>query len=98
MINRYFVCKTCGRGIAAYDHPKYCYVDRMDTIEEVGEEGSRKMGLFLGLVVSLVTEDHAYEFPGDARYHPFTGEGVVGASGRRLDDFQAEVMEAVRAN
>jgi hypothetical protein len=70
----------------------------MDSMEEIGEEDSRKMGLFLGLVVSLTTKDYAYEFPGDALYHPFTGEGVEGASGRRLTDFQAEVMEVVRAN
>jgi len=98
MINRYFVCKTCGRGLAAYEQPSFCYADRMDTMEEINEDDTRKMGLFLGLVVSLTTEDHAYEFPGDALYHPFTGKSVEDASGRRLDHFQAEVMEKVRAN
>ena len=97
-MTRYFVCKTCGRGLAAYEQPSFCYADRMDTMEEINEEDSRKMGLFLGLVVSLATRDYSYEFPGDSIYHPFTGERVEGASGRRLNDFQAEVMEMVRAN
>ena len=99
MMNRYFVCKTCGRGLVAYEQPSFCYADRMDTMEEINEEDSRKMGLFAGLVVSLATRDHAYEFPGDVLYHPFTGESEKALlRGYRLDDFQAGVMEAVRAN
>jgi hypothetical protein len=71
----------------------------MDTMEEINEEDSKKMGLFLGLVVTFLPGSYICEFPGDVIYDPFTGEGLGRTIGRRkLDDFQAEVMEMVRAN
>ena len=98
-MTRYFVCKTCGRGLASSHQPAYCYADRMDTMEEVSENDFRDMGLFKGIVVALVKDDHVYEFPGDVQYNPFTGEEEKARSrGYTLDDFQAHVMEMVREN
>ncbi len=99
-MTRYFVCKTCGRGLASSHQPAYCYADRMDTMEEVSENDFRDMGLFKGIMVALDREgSHAYEFPGDVQYNPFTGEEEKARSrGYTLDDFQAHVMEMVREN
>lgn len=99
-MTRYFVCKTCGRGLAAFDSPEFCYADRMDSMEEVSENDFRKMGLFKGIMVALDKEsDHVYEFPGDVRFNPFTGaEEEHRERGYTLDDFQASVMANVREN
>jgi hypothetical protein len=71
----------------------------MDTMEEVSEDDFRKMGLFKGIMVMIGEGEHTYEFPGDVRYDPFTGEGAERTvRGYTLDDFQDKVMEMVRAN
>jgi hypothetical protein len=71
----------------------------MDTIEEVGEEGSQKMGLFFGLPVVIVDSEYMCEFPGDILYDPFTGEGIVEEiRGYTLDHFQLGVMKDVRSD
>ena len=95
---RYFVCKTCGRGLASEHVPNYCYADRMDNLEEIDEEGKRKMGLFRGFGVHMGHRGYAFEFPGDVQFDPFNGEDKEGATGYKLDDFQDRVMEELRAN
>jgi hypothetical protein len=95
---KYYVCKTCGRGFASLNPPAYCYADRMDSMEEVNEEGKEQMGLFKGFTIHMGHRGYAYEFPGDVQFDPFNGEGKEGSVGFKLDDFQDKIMEGLRAN
>lgn len=97
---RLFVCKTCGRGMAFIPdkQPKFCYADRMDNIEELSREDAQKMMLFRGSNIEIGLDGCAFEFPGDVRFDPLSGQAVEGASGFTLDEFQDMIMGMVHAN
>lgn len=92
-----FVCKTCGRAIKCGKKPTYCYADRVDTIENIGDEDAIRMGLFSG-GGEFIQEGMCFEFPKDVRYHPFTGEPMsISPFGKlSLSEFQDRVMTIVR--
>lgn len=101
-----YVCKMCGRAIKAEKQPPYCYADRMDSIEEIGSEDAKKMGLFstsLGISIKPEgSEEHfVVEFVNDVRFCPFSGRalsrlGLGTVEGGSLSDFQDRVMQRVR--
>lgn len=83
-----YVCKMCGRAQRAEEKPNHCYFDRMDAIENIGDEDAVKMGL-------SIPEGETFEFPGDVRWDPVTGQPMV-AGGRTLKQFQDAIMVEVR--
>jgi hypothetical protein len=90
----YWVCKMCGRAVRQEDKPNYCYFDRMNSIENISDEDAVKMGLD-------IPEGGCFEFPGDVRWDPDTGDpaGMVNLLGKKLrtlEDFQRSVMARVR--
>lgn len=82
-----YICKMCGRAFKAEKDPKYCYADRMDSLEGISDEDAQKMGIL---------DIKAYEFPGDIKYNPFTGK-INSDNGYTLSDFQDEIMKRVRS-
>jgi len=97
----HWVCKQCGRSMKAEEKPNWCYFDRCDSIENVRDEDSVKMGL-------SIPEGEIFEFPGDVRWDPMSGEpapvsirfkhetGELIVDGKTLKDFQNGIMEMVR--
>lgn len=94
----FFVCKTCGRAINCDRKPDYCYHDRTTSIENISDEDSIKMGLFLGNHVNFNGVVSWVEFSGDIRFDPFTGEALDRAFGYTLSDYQDKIMKKVVAN
>lgn len=99
-----YVCKVCGRAIKSETKPNFCYFDRTSSIENIGEEDAVKMGLFSqskGLQATFSDEPNwtvTFEFPGDYKYHPFTGEKAPGILlGDKLTEFQETIMQKVIA-
>jgi hypothetical protein len=92
-----FVCKTCGRAIKSEEKPVYCYADRVDTIENIGDADAVRMGLFSG-DGDFTQESLHFEFPRDVRYHPFTGKPMsISPFGKlSLSEFQDRIMTIVR--
>ena len=84
----YWVCKMCGRSMKAEEKPNWCYFDRCDSIENIGDDDAVKMGLD-------IPEGGTFEFPGDVRWDPFSGKPMM-ASGKKLKQFQNAVMVEVR--
>jgi len=100
-----WVCKTCGRAIKSETKPSFCYFDRTTSLENISDEDSIKMGLFQlskGRTMTFSDEPHwtiTFEFPGDFKYHPFTGEKASAMLlGDKLIDFQDRIMQAVLAD
>lgn len=97
-----WVCKTCGRAIKSETKPNFCYFDRMDQIENIGDEDAARMGLFsttLGVPV-ILSQKFTVEFIKDLRYDPMTGEDLTHLNydnGQSLTEFQEEVMKRVYA-
>ena len=88
MAGTIFFCKMCGRTMRADEKPNFCSFDRVDHIENVSDEDAVKMGV-------NIPEGETYEFPGDVRWEPFTGNVVAPVDGYTLQQFQREVMERV---
>jgi len=89
-----FLCKMCGRTLKSEVIPNYCYADRMDG-ESMGIEGiNDEQALNMGIPQDFLDSDEMFEFPGDVKFDPFTGE-VKESIGRKLSDFQDEVMARV---
>jgi len=85
----YHVCKACGRGLRTDEKPNFCYADRMDHLENISDEDSAKMGLHV--------PRGTFEFPGDVRWDPITGEPTVPeVGGRTMAEWQDEIMEKMR--
>jgi len=86
-----YCCKQCGRSGRFDEKPNWCYFDRCDSIENVSDEDAVKMGLD-------IPDDSMYEFVGDVRWHPMTGERIANAMrhGKTLREFQENVMKGVR--
>lgn len=97
-----YVCKMCGRSIKARQKPNFCYFDRSDQIENIGDEDAVKMGLFQSNIVPVTLWDvENIEFGGDFQFHPFTGERIntiqlVGNPYGKLSDFQDQIMKNVQ--
>ncbi len=89
----FYVCKMCGRGIRAEEHPKFCYYDRMNSIENISDEDAQKMGLNIPLLPDEI--GLMLEFPGDLRYNPFTGNELVDYRGLTLSEFQDVLLKEV---
>lgn len=90
---RFWVCKTCGRALRADCRPNYCYADRMDHIEEINAEDAVRMELF-GLVGFQRRGAFVFEFPGDIKFHPVTGDHMPSyLSELRLLDYQKVKMQ-----
>ena len=100
-----YVCKMCGRSMRAEEKPACCYFDHMDAIENISDEDAVKMGL-------NIPEGEIFEFPGDVRWDPVTGEPAtvtlkkietgsgwpkLVVEGRTLRQFQDAIMVEVRA-
>lgn len=52
-----YVCKICGRAIRSPKKPTYCYFCKSTSIENISDDDSHKMGLFLfsnGVEINLV--------------------------------------------
>jgi len=79
-------CKQCGRAQRAENKPNWCYFDRSDSIENVGDDDAKKMGLL---------DFDRFEFPGDVVWDPVTGEKLPHIDGGTLLDFQRKVMEGL---
>ena len=101
----HWICKTCGRAIKAEEKPVYCYFDRTTSIENLSNEDAVKMGLFeLSKGFTAIFSDGPnwaviFEFPGDYKYHPFTGEQAPAVLSRgKLTDFQDQIMRKVINN
>jgi len=82
-----YICKMCGRGVRCDEKPNYCYFDRMDLIENLSDEDAER----INIVVSEKDAEFVPEFPGDVRYHPFTGKEIL-MEGKTLYDFQREII------
>ncbi len=98
----HFICKNCGRSLKAEIKPNYCYFDRCSSIENISDEDAVKMGLFsqskgFTAIFSDVPDQRVtFEFPGDYKYHPYTGEKVPGILvGDKLTEFQENIMQKV---
>ena len=91
----FFVCKMCGRSMKAKESPNFCYFDRSDTIENISDEDAVKMELFSQARERLIADGIEYEFPGDIKWHPFTGEPME-EQGFTLTEFQEAIMVEVR--
>ena len=89
----YFVCKSCGRAMKTETKPNFCYADRSSNMENISDEDAVKMELFL-FSEGKEIDGIIYEFPGDIKYHPFTG-GKLSSEGKTLSDFQDEIMRRV---
>lgn len=70
-----YCCKTCGRAIRSKQKPIFCYADRTPNLENISDEDSVKMGLFVDYPGYEIGE-LLFEFPGDIKYHPFTGQEI----------------------
>lgn len=81
-------CKQCGRTSRFDKKPNHCYFDRIDHIENVSDEDAVKMGV-------NIPKGDAFEFPGDVRWNPFSGEPTFQMGGYGLRQFQRDVMERV---
>ena len=93
-MNVVYICKMCGRSVKSDEHPNFCYADRMDR-ESAGLEGiSDEQALKMGISQDFLDSDEMFEFPGDVKFDPFTG-GVKESIGRKLSDFQDEVMARI---
>jgi len=104
-----FVCKTCGRSLKAEEKPNFCYFDRTTAIENISDEDAVKMGLFSTTSGAVLNRPYAstvklvqltvliFEFFGDVKYDPFTGEKVEIAllSYPTLVKFQENIMRKV---
>jgi len=94
-----YVCKSCGRAIRTETKPKCCYFDRNESIENIGDDDSKRMGLFSSDKNELISGSISFpcdvEFPGDIRYDPFTGEKIElqNESNYTMHDFQNNVMD-----
>ncbi len=66
----YYVCKMCGRSMRSEEKPNWCYFDRSDSIEGISDEDAVKMGLD-------IPDGETFEFPGDVRWDPDSGEGRI---------------------
>lgn len=100
-----FVCKMCGRSLRQDEKPNWCYFDRCDSIENISDEDAVKMGL-------SIPEGERFEFPGDVRWDPDTGETAridlipkykesgwpdsLAPIGKTLHQFQNAIMARVR--
>jgi len=84
---RVFICKVCGRSFRNSEIPKFCYFCGTKSLEEISESESIRIGVNFG--------NSDYEFPGDVRFDPFTGRRSKLKAGRKLEDFQTEVMRGV---
>ena len=95
-----YTCKMCGRGLKAESKPNFCYYDRMSSIENISDEDAVKMGLF-SATKGEERDGIVYEFSGDIKYHPFTGDLITElgfCGGQRLTDFQNAIMRKVINN
>lgn len=81
-----YICKMCGRALKSEKEPTYCYADRMDSIEGISDEDAQKMG---------ISDIEDFEFPGDVKFSPFTGEKLEEPTGHKLSDFQDNIMRKV---
>lgn len=72
-----YVCKSCGRAVKAEEKPNFCYADRMDTIENIGDEDAKKMRLFSTPDSARWDFGILFEFPSDIRFHPVTGNALM---------------------
>lgn len=88
------------------EEPKYCYADRMDSVEQISFDDSVKMGLFGGLLSDeefrtalfrdLENDDFFPEFKGDVKFNPSTGKKLsIDGEFTKLHDWQRMVMNAV---
>ena len=103
-----WVCKTCGRAVRSFEKPSFCYYDRTMAIENISDVDSVKMGLFSeakGVEIALPTQDMLFEFIGDVRYNPLTGEELnlhfpttLSTGITSLKEFQNKIMEKVITN
>jgi hypothetical protein len=83
-----FFCKMCGRAARFNKKPNWCYFDRYDSIENVSDEDAVRMGI-------RIPQHSPYEFPGDVRWHPMTGEPSFSPGEGTLKEFQLKIMERV---
>ena len=77
--------------------PRYCYADRMDTLECISDEDAIQMGLFSYPHV-IYDRDRGFvvEFLGDVRWNPFTGTAMVPPEDEyTLSELQDSIMEKV---
>ena len=100
-----YVCKICGRAIKSNVPPTCCYFDNCHSLENISNEDAVKMGLFeLSKGFTAIFSDGPnwaviFEFPGDYKYHPFTGEQAPAVLSRgKLTDFQDQIMRKVINN
>jgi len=83
-----YFCKQCGRTGRFNEKPNHCYFCHIDHIENVSDEDAVRMGV-------NIPDGSPYEFPGDVRFHPMSGEPVSPFDGYTLRQFQRDMMERV---
>jgi len=90
-----YVCKTCGRALKSDNKPEFCYYDRCATIENISDEDAIKMTLFT-IYEGVNINNVIYEFPGDIRFNPFTGEDETQHFGGKLTQLQDYILDKIR--
>lgn len=85
----YYVCKMCGRSLKSEVKPQWCYFDRCSNLENISDEDAAKMGLD-------IPEGETFEFPGDVRWDPVTGEPMAVISFEEIRSLSLE--EAIDYN
>lgn len=90
-----FICKMCGRSLKSGEHPNYCYADRMDKESSGLEEIPLENALKMGISQEFLDSDERFEFPGDVKFDPFTGQSMK-VGGDTLSQYQDAIMVKAR--
>ena len=81
-----YFCKMCGRTGRFDEKPNFCYFDRVDHLENVSDEDAVKMGL-------NIPEGETFEFPGDVRWDPMTGDAMLSPSFGAFQDSLGKLLD-----